>query len=59
MDYGLKKFTLSPVVKGSPYVGFGPSVDRAWDLIANDGLSVLTTQLLASRIADMAMILSG
>lgn len=37
VKYELKKYDLAPVTK-SPYVGFGPEVDEAWDYIANDSV---------------------
>lgn len=40
VKYELKKYDLAPVTK-SPYVGFGPEVDEAWDYIANDSMYFL------------------
>lgn len=37
VKYELKKYDLAPVTK-SPFVGFGPEVDEAWDYIANDSM---------------------
>lgn len=44
VQYELKKFNLTPLPKsgGSPYIGYGPSVDRAWDYIANDSKPLLS-----------------
>jgi hypothetical protein len=38
VKYELVKFDLTPIPKtrGSPYIGYGPDVDKAWDYIAND-----------------------
>lgn len=33
--YETQKFNLAPIMK-TEYVGYGPSVDSAWDIIAND-----------------------
>jgi hypothetical protein len=33
--YETVKFNLTPIMK-TEYVGYGPSVDAAWDVIAND-----------------------
>jgi hypothetical protein len=33
--YETQKFNLTPIMK-TEYVGYGPSVDAAWDVIAND-----------------------
>lgn len=33
--YETQKFNLTPIMK-TEYVGYGPDVDAAWDVIAND-----------------------
>lgn len=35
MKYETVRYNLTPVVEG-PFVGYGKSVDDAWDSIAND-----------------------
>lgn len=45
--YEKQKYNLAPIIKDSPYVGYGPSVDRAWDSIANDGKSRFTLSTMA------------
>ncbi|KAK3692584.1 hypothetical protein B0T22DRAFT_18273 [Podospora appendiculata] len=44
VNYELKKFTLAPIVKDSPYAGYGPAVDKAWDYIANDIGDIMITE---------------
>ncbi|KAK3374968.1 hypothetical protein B0H63DRAFT_481410 [Podospora didyma] len=44
VQYELKKFTLQPIPKGSPYAGYGPEVDKAWDYIANDIGDIMITE---------------
>ncbi|KAK0753033.1 hypothetical protein B0T18DRAFT_308086, partial [Schizothecium vesticola] len=43
VKYELKKYDLAPITK-SPYVGFGPEVDEAWDYIANDIGDIMITE---------------
>ncbi|KAK0629863.1 hypothetical protein B0T17DRAFT_201389 [Bombardia bombarda] len=44
VKYELQKFPLAPVMKDSPYAGYGPDVDRAWDAIANDNADIMITE---------------
>ncbi|KAK1750706.1 hypothetical protein QBC47DRAFT_393317 [Echria macrotheca] len=44
VKYELRKFHLGPIPKDSPYIGYGPAVDRAWDYIANDIGDIMITE---------------
>ncbi|KAK3356986.1 hypothetical protein B0T25DRAFT_566310 [Lasiosphaeria hispida] len=44
VEYAPQKFKLAPIVKDSPYAGYGPSVDKAWDYIANDIGDIMITE---------------
>ncbi|KAK0723110.1 hypothetical protein B0T26DRAFT_674722 [Lasiosphaeria miniovina] len=44
VKYELNKFTLAPIPKGSPYAGYGPAVDDAWNVIANDIGDIMITE---------------
>lgn len=41
--YETVKFNLAPIMK-TEYVGYGPSVDAAWDVIANDIGDIMITE---------------
>ncbi|KAM7191738.1 protein of unknown function (DUF3328) domain containing protein [Rhypophila sp. PSN 637] len=44
VKYEKQRYSLAPIIKDSPYVGYGPSVDRAWDSIANDVADIMITE---------------
>ncbi|KAK0646371.1 hypothetical protein B0T16DRAFT_160119 [Cercophora newfieldiana] len=46
VKYEPVKFDLTPIPKarGSPYIGYGPEVDKAWDYIANDIGDIMITE---------------
>lgn len=46
VDYVPVKFDLTPIptARGSPYIGYGPEVDKAWDYIANDIGDIMITE---------------